>query len=130
LINECVTDLIETTEKTLRALRLESLSDVFSLPRDKGPVSNSGPMKERLGAMQKFLHAKLYRHPSVLRMSRRGERIIENLFHVYAERPQMMPDHFFERVESSGVHRVVSDYVSGMTDRFAEQDSAYISGGR
>ncbi|MCE9599108.1 MAG: hypothetical protein K8S54_14190, partial [Spirochaetia bacterium] len=30
--------------------------------------------------------------------------------------------------EEDGKERIVSDYISGMTDRFAEKDSAYLSG--
>lgn len=128
LLNDCITDLIATIKKNIATLKVETMSDVLSLSHETYPVANSPAMKERLAIMQKFLHAKLYRHPNVLRMSRRGERIIENLFSEYNSRPDMMPEHYLTRTQIDGTARVVSDYISGMTDRFAEKDSAYLSG--
>ena len=129
LIHEAVSDLVKTTQQNLFELRPEKLEDIFALDRTRQPVSNSEEMKSRLALMQKFLYAKLYRHPSVLRMSRRGEKIIENLFREYTTNPGMMPDHYVARVETDGVERVAADYISGMTDRFAEQDNSYLQGG-
>ncbi|MCE9598002.1 MAG: dNTP triphosphohydrolase, partial [Spirochaetia bacterium] len=92
LMNECITDLIENIQRNLSSLKVETMNDVLILPHESYPVSNSKEMKERLTGMQKFLFARLYRHPNVLRMSRRGERIIENLFSEYCSRPEMMPE--------------------------------------
>lgn len=129
LIHECVSDLLATTQTSIQAAAPESLEDVFAMGSNS-VVGYSPEVKERLAGMHRFLTARLYRHPKVLRMSRRGENIISLLFHEYSSNPQMMPAHHSMRVEREGVERVVSDYVSGMTDRFAEQDAAYLQGAR
>jgi dGTPase len=33
--------------------------------------------------------------------------------------PGQLPPRFQEQIEGEGVHRVVCDYIAGMTDRFA-----------
>jgi dGTPase len=127
LIHECVSDLLATTEEAIRAAAPADLEDIFALG-SKSVVGYSREIKDRLAGMHRFLTARLYKHPQVLRMSRRGENIISQLFSEYSAHPHMMPAHHAMRVDSEGVERVVSDYVSGMTDRFAEQDAAYLQG--
>jgi len=127
LMHECVTDLLASTQEAIARTRPSDLMDIFAL----GSVSIAGysePVRLRLTAMHRFLTDRLYKHPEVLRMSRRGENIISQLVHEYAANPGMMPSHHALRIEKEGVARVVSDYVSGMTDRFAEQDAAYLQG--
>lgn len=128
LINESVRDLIETTHSNLQRLSLDSLKDVTALSGSEFPVQLSEEMKFRLGKMQEFLFERLYRNPGVMKMSRRGTRIIETLFEEYIKNPEIMPSHVQERIEIYGLHRTVSDYISGMTDRYALKEYSYITG--
>ncbi len=123
-----ISDLTSTTEKRLAKIRPDSLQDILGLPREDYPVSFSPAMSQALGEIQKFLFARLYRHPRVMGMSRRGQRIIEMLFQEYASNPEIMPDHIQARISAHGLYRVVSDYVSGMTDRYALKEYAYLTG--
>jgi len=41
------------------------------------------------------------------------------LFGVYVSNPKQLPPHISTRIEDEGLHRVVCDYIAGMTDRFA-----------
>lgn len=127
LMHECVTDLLASTEEAIATAKPADLMDVFALG-SKLIAGYSEPVRLRLTAMHRFLTERLYRHPAVLRMSRRGENIISSLVQEYSAHPGMMPAHHAARIEKEGVARVVSDYVSGMTDRFAEQDAAYLQG--
>ena len=44
---------------------------------------------------------------------------MRDLFESYAAEPLQLPPHYQERIEREGRHRVVCDYIAGMTDRFA-----------
>ena len=128
LMNLCITDLIETIRGNLKELELRTFEDVLNLPRDKYPVNLSPTMRQILSDFQTLLFARLYRDPKVVQMSHRGRRMIEYLYKEYSIRPEMMPTHFQERIKAQGLPRVISDYISGMTDRFASKEYRYLLG--
>jgi len=128
MMNACITDLIETTEKNLKNLNPGSLSDILEMDSSVYPVSFSKEMQIILKDTQDFLRNRLYSHPNVMQMSRRGTRMIEFLFDEYIHNPEIMPEHVQSRIPETGLHRVVADYLSGMTDRYALKQYTYLSG--
>jgi dGTPase len=76
-------------------------------------------MAERVRELKEFLFANLYRHYRVVRMGDKASRIVRDLFHSFVAEPRQLPPRFQEDIERDGVHRVVCDYIAGMTDRFA-----------
>ena len=128
LMNRCIGDVIETLRSNLRRVESMSRDDILRLERDKYPIRLSNTMREILGDFQKLLFARLYRDPRVMQMSRRGRNIITYLFQEYTAQPEMMPRHYQDRIASEGLPRVVADYISGMTDRFALKEYRYLTG--
>ena len=61
----------------------------------------------------------MYRHYRVVRMGDKAGRILRDLFGVYAQEPLQLPPRHQARIPQEGIHRVVCDYLAGMTDRFA-----------
>jgi dGTPase len=45
--------------------------------------------------------------------------VLRSLFESFVNEPRQLPPLFQEQIERDGVHRVVCDYIAGMTDRFA-----------
>jgi dGTPase len=76
---------------------------------------------EELGS---FLLTRVYQHPASLQKSQDARRCIGDLFAHFVEHPETLPGRYLTRVENDGLHRVVCDYIAGMTDRFclAEHD--------
>ena len=60
-----------------------------------------------------------YRHPDVLRRVRKAEWIVGDLFRTYRDDPNLLPTDVRARFAREGEPRAVSDYIAGMTDRFA-----------
>jgi dGTPase len=52
-------------------------------------------------------------------MGDKAGRILRDLFEVYAGEPLQLPPRHQARIPQEGIHRVVCDYLAGMTDRFA-----------
>jgi dGTPase len=52
-------------------------------------------------------------------MGDKAGRLLRDLFQSYVAEPRQLPPHFQLQLERDGVHRVVCDYIAGMTDRFA-----------
>lgn len=128
LLNETLNDLISVSAKALENAGLNNLAGVFSTQPADLPVKNSGEMQSRLQSMHAFLKERLYMDSAVKRMSYRGEKVIEFLFHTYLHRPDLMPEHVQSRMNRAGLERTIADYISGMTDRFAEKEYRYLSG--
>jgi len=81
-------------------------------------ISLSEGMDARLREMEAFLFEQLYRHNLLVRMDTKARRIIHAVFAEYVREPALMPARFARRIPEIGLHRVVADYVAGMTDRF------------
>lgn len=118
IINAQVTDLVDTVLKTIETEGIKSLEDV----RLRGVVARFSPeMDKKNRQLKKFLKENLYRHHRVVRMADKAERIIKELFKAYLRAPKLLPPHVYSLIDKSGrdKHRVVCDYIAGMTDRFA-----------
>jgi dGTPase len=93
-------------------------------PHASGKSTGTNPLRlsvERESALQgleQFLLERVYRNQDVARADAEGRQIIHELFSGYLRDPHLMPDRFFERVDDQGPHRVMSDYIAGMTDNY------------
>ena len=120
MINALVNDLIKTTNKRLKELNLESIDAVrqHSFPI----VGFSDSMLGQHIELKSFLMKNLYRHEKVLEMTSQAKAVIELLFKQYMEQPKKMPEEFYQKAlmcKYKNKARIVADYISGMTDRFA-----------
>ena len=117
IIDRCTNDLIATTLANLEARRIASVEDAR---RVGGRLVSYAPeMHAHVAELKDFLFRNLYRHYRVVRMGDKAGRILRDLFASYAAEPLSLPPRFQERIAQDGLHRVVCDYIAGMTDRFA-----------
>lgn len=120
LINLLTTDLLTAT-----AQRLEqgAPTDVEAIRQATLPwVGFSDRVEREKLAMKRLLHDRFYNHPRVLRMTRKAEWIMGDLFKVYRQDPSLLPSRVRERFVSESETRVTADYIAGMTDRFAMEE--------
>jgi dGTPase len=117
IINRCIRDLLETTRRQIESARIRSVEDVRGAGRRL--VGYSDEMAARVRELKEFLFRNMYRHYRVVRMGDKAGRIVRDLFESFVGEPLQLPPHYYERVEREGAHRVVCDYIAGMTDRFA-----------
>ena len=87
-------------------------------------VQFSPRMFEKVQQLRQFLFDNMYKHYTVNRMRYKAERIIGDLFDVFLDRPECLPDDWQKLYELAGKAksdkaRVICDYIAGMTDRFA-----------
>jgi len=117
IIDHCVRDLIATSQASLAAAGVETVADVRGAGRRL--VAYSPEMGARVRELKDFLFRNMYRHYRVVRMGDKAGRILRDLFGSYVGEPRQLPPHYQGQLEREGVHRVVCDYIAGMTDRFA-----------
>ena len=68
--------------------------------------------------LKKFLFDNLYRHYRVLRMTTKARRIVHELFAAFLDDPRLLPPDY-RRGAFNEQARAISDYIAGMTDRYA-----------
>lgn len=120
LINLLVTDLIQHTHKNLTENNIRSVQDVREFGRPL--VSMSPEMREKSRQLKRFLFKNMYRHYRVVRMSAKSQRVLRDLFNAYVLDPAQLPEEVQQRIGPVSLHRVVADYIAGMTDRYALQE--------
>ena len=120
MINAQVNDLINTTNNRLKELNLDSIDTVR---KHSSPIVGfSDVMLEQHIELKSFLMKNLYRHEKVLEMTSQAKAVIELLFQQYMEQPKKMSEEFYQKAlmcKYKNKARIVADYISGMTDRFA-----------
>lgn len=75
--------------------------------------------------LKHFLREQLYRHSQVVDTTERAKKVIRDLFDTYLHDPSQMPAGFARR---SDTVRAVTDYIAGMTDRFALKEHHRLTG--
>lgn len=117
LLNLLITDLIEETSRRLDANPPGSLAE---LRRREEPIVGFSPEVDLAKReLKSFLSQNFYHHPEVLRRTRKAEWIVGDLFRTFSDDPMMLPAHVRTRFAREGELRAISDYIAGMTDRFA-----------
>lgn len=116
LIDYLVSGLIEGTARAVESSGVETPEDVRRHPGRLAAMS-PGP-RETGAALKAFLFERVYSSPPLLEERRRASAGIERLFRYLCENTHEMPEGHRERIGPLPAHRVVCDYIAGMTDNF------------
>ncbi len=85
----------------------------------------SDELARELEQLQDFLLERVYRHEENLRHEEQARLILRELFQAFLTDDQLLPGRYRSRVDEPGsgenLHRVVCDYIAGMTDRFCKE---------
>ena len=120
VIDGLVGDVIAETGRRLAKLAPRDADAVRRARRRM--VGFSEPMETANRAIKEFLHARMYRHWRVNRMTSKARRLTGALYRLLLDDPSMLPDDWRARAGEAGTPRAavtVADYVAGMTDRYA-----------
>ncbi len=117
LIDAQVTDVINRAEVNIKRFKIRKTEDTAKIPERIVIVSKA--MQAIRSPMREFLTDNLYHHYRVVRMSNKAARFITSLFNVYLDKPEQLPPTTKGRLKKEDEHRVICDYIAGMTDRYA-----------
>ena len=117
LLGLAIEDAVTATQRRLEAEGIESVDDVREAPEKL--VTNSPEVTGRLGELKGFLYHNLYYHHRLIRMTRKADHILSRIFDAYLSSPEMLPTEVQVQTEILGLERAVTDYLAGMTDRYA-----------
>lgn len=122
-----VEDVLDHARVTLAEIDPQSPVDIRAAGR---PIIRfSKGLFDDLQVIRTFLFNRMYRAPSVVEMRIVVTQAVEDLFPFYLSNPSELPKQWRKDVDDiasdpTALARIVSDYISGMTDRFALQAHA------
>jgi len=120
LVNLLATDVIEYTAQALESQSIHTPEAVQSAPTNL--VSHSPDIQAAIGPWRAFLYAEMYHHHRVIRMAQKAERFLTELFQAFVHEPRQLPASTQAKLAKVGLERGVTDYLAGMTDRYALQE--------
>jgi len=119
-----VEDVITVARTRLAEMKPETATDIRMAGRTL--IQFSDPVFQDLKVIRAFLFDRMYRAPSVVLMRKQVTQVVEDLFPYFCAHTDQLPKQWRKDVEDAdgdtALARIVSDYISGMTDRFALQE--------
>lgn len=119
-----VEDVIHFAQARLMELQPQSVEDIRSA--GKTIIRFSDDVFSDLKVIRSFLFVRMYRAPSVIEMRAQVTQVVNELFPHFMSHPEQLPKQWRKDVQAAdgetALARIVSDYISGMTDRFALQE--------
>jgi dGTPase len=120
IINTLTNDLIAHSSARIAAVNPTTIDDIRHAPP---LIAFSDNMHKEASELKRFLHKNLYRHYLVNRMTVKAKRIITDLFQQLFDDPSLLPPDY-QTADPTGKDQLkqarhVSDYIAGMTDRYA-----------
>jgi len=116
VLDRLVSDLIVNSQKLTAQAGVQSVNDVRRFPRRLFEFSPEVDAERR--QIKDFLYHNLYFSPVLERDKKQAEQVISEIFAFFIKQPQELPATYQEKARHEPLHRVVCDYVAGMTDLY------------
>ncbi len=125
-----VEDVIATSRQLISGAKAK---DAQAIRNFGHPVIRFSDMAwSDLRAIRKFLFENMYRAPAVMKKRTEVTQVVDQLFPLFMDDPQLLPGPWAGDVvmarNKTQIARLVADYISGMTDRFALEEHARLIG--
>ena len=124
-----VEDVIAVAKNRLDAAQPKSVDEIRAMGTTI--IRFYKPLFQDLKAVRSFLFTRMYRAPSVMEERARVAAVLHDLFPMFMAEPVLLPVDWQQDVamaaDQTALARLVADYVSGMTDRFAIQEHARLT---
>ena len=113
-IDQMIKDLINNTKNNLRLNNIKKFKDINKTSFLM--VNFSDKIKNSENEIRNFLRTKMYNNKNVLAKNNKGKLIIKKLFNKIKQNPKKF---ISNQQLSKDKYRAISDFISGMTDRYA-----------
>jgi dGTPase len=116
IIDLQIRDVVETSEQLIEKAGVKSADDArrFSKPL----IQYSSARRQLNRELRQYLYKNLYYNPVVHQPNLRAVKMLEQLFKYFLAHPKEIGDSSQRRLQQTGLHRAVCDYLAGMTDRY------------
>ena len=126
VLDRLVSDLLENSRKLIIGSGVESANDVRQCSRRL--FAFSPEVEEERRQIKKFLYDSVYFSPMLRQDKEQGEQIITELFEYFMHSPGSLPESYQEKARHEPLHRIVCDYLAGMTDSYIQDQHRHFCG--
>jgi dGTPase len=116
LVDGLVSGLIEGTVRAARESGAENSDDVRASRSRLAAFTPEAAQASR--DLKRFLYSRVYASPALGADRQRSMESIADLFRYFLDDPGRLPEAYAERAKEEPAHRVICDYIAGMTDAY------------
>ena len=116
LVDLMVSGLIEGTAAAASEIGVHDAAEVRDAPRRLASFTPEAAVTSR--ALKQFLSRTVYFSPVLTEDRGRSMSMVAELFQFFCQHPGRLPEAYGEETRRRPTHRVVCDYIAGMTDGF------------
>lgn len=118
-IGVMVNNVIDETRRRIAESGVETVADVRAAGRQLAGFSPAMAADERV--LKRFMYATLYHSPSQIAVAEAARGLLSRLFAAYAAEPALLPAEWRAALpaEDPARTRHLTDFIAGMTDRYA-----------
>ena len=114
-----INDVINNTLKNIENLKIKKSQDVRICDHQLADFSLD--MKNEVKTIKSFLSEKMYNHDKVLNMTKNANQIVSSLFDFLEQQDNIfLKSHLGTSFTNNEKPRAISDFISGMTDNYAQ----------
>jgi dGTPase len=95
------------------------ISDVIANSTDKNIICMSAEVYQATMELRKFMFDNVYIGSIAKKEEEKVYNIIGELYNYFINHPEDLPSEMRSALENADIHRIVCDYIAGMTDRYA-----------
>ena len=119
VFDRLVTDLLENSLAQIEQSGVTRVEQVRQTPRRLIGFSPEAESQNRI--LRDYLSRNLYSHPALVPEKEQGAQVVEDLFQYYLDHPEKLPPWYAEQARQGPGHRVICDYIAGMTDHYVRR---------
>lgn len=97
------------------------IHDIVINSLDKDDIMMSKPFEEAIADLRKFMFKSVYTNKEAKGEEAKAEKMVKSLYEYYVEDINRLPSEYVYMIREmhENPHKVVCDYIAGMTDRYA-----------
>ena len=116
IIDWLVSGLINGTAIAAFDAGVEDADQVRQFPKRLACFTQESQATNR--ELKQFLHHAVYFSEPLVEGRKRSAAMIAELFQFFLDHPEKLPESYLEAAETGPIHRLICDYIAGMTDGF------------
>ena len=114
LPKDCVDILGTVTKERINT----AITDIYLQSKDKNEIRMSLEVEKATAKLRAFMFERVYELANKS-IQDRAERLLTRLFEYFMQNPNKLPAPYHQLLDDYPMDRVVCDYISGMTDKYA-----------
>ena len=118
LVDRLVSDLIANTRKVITEAGISSVKGVREHPQRL--FAFSAQVGEERRQIKAFLYENVYFSAALKADKKKAEGVLTELFEFFMKTPEELPANYQEKLLHEPLHRIVCDYIAGMTDNYIQ----------